>query len=74
MDQSETLRRWRHANFNVRDYRRTIADLGVGAHPNRVKPYRPGLDKWTAERERLYTLLDADDKVIADRERVLPLR
>jgi len=67
MDQSDTLRRWQHANFNARDYRRTIANLGVGAHPNRVKPYLPGLDKWTAERDRLYALLTPEDKATADR-------
>ena len=39
---------------------------------SRAAPER--VAEWAEERDWLYTLLDADDKVIADRERVLPLR
>ncbi len=39
---------------------------------SRAAPER--VAEWTEERDWLYTLLDADDKAIADRERVLPLR
>ena len=39
---------------------------------SRVAPERAA--EWAEERDWLYSLLDADDKAIADRESVLPLK
>jgi len=64
---SPTLRRWQTAHNAARMFQNTVADLGVGAHPGRVLMYRNDLDKWTAERDRLYALLTPEDKATADR-------
>ncbi len=67
MRRSDALWRWRTAHHNARGARRSIDMLGVG--PNRVLAalYYADLDKWTAERDRLYALLTPEDKATADR-------
>ena len=67
MRTSHDLRQWKTAFFATRACRNGIADEGVGAHPGRVAAYYADLDKWTAERERLYAALSPADKVTADR-------
>lgn len=61
------LARWRAAHFSARAARANIDMLGVGAHRDLVMLYRPDLDKWTAERDRLYAALTPGEKIIADR-------
>ena len=67
MKPSPTLRQWKTAHSAARMCQNCLADLGVGAHPDRVMLYRPSLDHWTAERERLYAALSPDDRAAADR-------
>jgi len=64
---SDTLRRWRTAHHNARGARRSINMLGVGPNRALATLYRSDLDKWTAERDRLYALLTPEDKATADR-------
>ncbi len=70
MKPSDALRRWQTAHNAARMFQNTIADLGVGAHRAHralATLYRADLDKWTAERDRLYALLTPEDKATADR-------
>ena len=67
MRSSDALRQWQTAHAAARMFQNCLADLGVGAHPDRVMIYRPSLDRWTAERDRLYALLTPSDKATADR-------
>ena len=67
MRRSGALRQWQTAHNAARMFQNCLAELGVGAHPDRVMLYRPSLDHWTAERDRLYALLTPEDKVTADR-------
>ena len=69
---SRTLRQWQTAHGAARMCQNCLADLGVGAHPDRVMIYRPSLDRWTAERDRLYSLLTPADKATADRIKETP--
>lgn len=67
MKTSRALRQWKTAHSAARMCQNCLADLGVGAHPDRVMLYRPSLDRWIAERERLYAALSPEDKATADR-------
>jgi hypothetical protein len=64
---SDALRRWRTAHHNACGARRSIDLLGVGPNPTLAALYYADLDKWTAERDRLYALLTPADKATADR-------
>ena len=67
MKTSDALTRWKHALRAAAAARRDINALGVGTHRGLVMLYRADLDKWTAERDRLYATLSPEDKVTADR-------
>ena len=67
MRRSDALRRWDAARLTATMNQGYIDALGVGAHRGLVMIYRADLDKWTAERDRLYALLTPADKATADR-------
>ena len=67
MKTSDALTRWKHALRAATAARRDINALGVGTHRGLVMLYRADLDKWTAERDRLYSLLTPEDRAAADR-------
>ena len=67
MRRSDALRRWDAARQTVIMTQGYINALGVGTHRGLVMLYRADLDRWTAERERLYAALSPEDKVTADR-------
>ncbi len=67
MRRSDALRRWDAARQTVIMTQGYSNALGVGTHRGLVMLYRADLDKWTAERDRLYSLLTPDEKTTADR-------
>ena len=67
MRRSDALRRWDAARQTVIMTQGYINALGVGTHRGLVMLYRADLDKWTAERDRLYSLLTPEDRAAADR-------